>query len=173
MKHPITPNGYAALQRELRRLKAMRPELSRAIEVARAHGDLSENADYDAAKARSGMIEAKIRDIESTLAACEVLDPQKVASLDKVVFGLSARVEDLESGEEKVFAIVGSSESDVARGMVSFESPMGRALIGKCPGDVARVKLPGGSREYEVLEVFCGYQPENAVKESGDCAADD
>lgn len=160
MKRPITPNGYQALQQELRRLKASRPELSRAIETARAHGDISENADYDAAKAKSGMVEAKIRDIESSLAKADIIDPRKIASHERVVFGLSVIIQDVDSGEEKNLRLVGSDESDVERGMISFESPLGRSLIGKKVGDVARAKLPSGVREYEILRIFCDYETE-------------
>lgn len=159
MKRPMTPNGHNALRRELRKLKCQRPEASRAIEVARAHGDITENADYEAAKARSGMLEARIRDIESKLAEAEIIDPLKIANLDRVVFGLSVKVQDIDGGEEKVVSIVGSDESDVERGLISFESPIGKSLIGKVLGDVARVKLPNGIRELEILEIFCDYKP--------------
>jgi len=143
----------------------MRPELSEALEAARAHGDISENADYDAAKARSGMIEAKIRDLESRLAGCEVVDPQKIRNLEKIVFGLSARVQDLESGEEKTFTVVGNAESDAGKGLVSYESPIGRSLIGKRVGDVVKTRLPNGVREFEILEIFCGYRAEESAAE--------
>ena len=158
MKTPITQNGYDSLRKELRKLKALRPELSRAIEVARAHGDISENADYDAAKARSGMVEAKIRDIEAKLASAEVVDPRRITSFEKVVFGLSVRIEDLDSGEQRVVSLVGTDESDAEKGFISFESPLGKSLIGKAVGDVARAKLPSGFKEHEVLEIFCSYE---------------
>ncbi|RIL02773.1 MAG: transcription elongation factor GreA [Proteobacteria bacterium] len=156
----MTPNGYNALRRELKRLKASRPELSRAIEVARAHGDISENADYDAAKNKSGMVEAKIRDIESKLAYAQIIDPLKIASMDKVVFGLSVKIEDLDSSESKKISLVGSDESDIDKGLISFESPLGKALIGKQLGDVVKVNLPAGSREFEIMEIFVDYVPE-------------
>lgn len=159
MKRPMTPNGYNALRRELKKLKAMRPELSRAIEVARAHGDLSENADYDAAKNKSGMVEAKIRDIETKLAMAEVIDPRRITSFNKVVFGLSVKIEEVDSGEGKTLTLVGSDESDVERGLISFESPLGRGLIGRSSGDTARLQLPGGTREYEIVEIFLDYTP--------------
>lgn len=158
MKRPMTPNGYRLLRNELRKLKSMRPELSRAIEVARAHGDISENADYDAAKDKSGMIEAKIRDIEAKLSNAEVIDPLKISQRERVVFGLSVRIADVDSGEERTLHIVGSDESDVERGYISFESPLGKGLIGKSLGDVARVQLPGGAREFEIMQIFCAYQ---------------
>lgn len=159
MKRPMTPRGYAALRTELTRLKAMRPELARAIEVARGHGDLSENGDYDAAKEKSGMTEAKIRDIEARLAMAEVIDPRKFGSdISRVVFGVSVKIEDLESGEQRVLSIFGAEESDVEKGWISFEAPLGKALIGKELGDVAKVPLPGGAREYEIIEIFVQYE---------------
>lgn len=158
MKRPMTPRGYATLRAELMKLKSMRPEIARMIEVARGHGDLSENGDYDAAKEKSGMTEAKIRDIEARLATAEVIDPLKLGKPGRVVFGSSVKIEDLESGEQKVLSIYGAEESDVAKGWISYETPLGKALIGKEEGDVARVALPGGAREYEVLEIFVSYE---------------
>ena len=165
MKLPMTPRGYAFLRKELQRLKALRPELSRAIEVARGHGDLSENADYDAAKEHSGLVEAKIRDIEGRLSNAQVIDPRKNPQPSKVVFGVSVKVEDVDSGETKVLTVVGSEESNVDRGWVSFESPIAKGLIGKQVGDTARVKLPAGQREFEVLEIFVEYVEEQEVLE--------
>nr|AIA17883.1 MGS-like domain protein [uncultured bacterium] len=162
MKRPITPRGYNMLRAELQKLKAMRPELARAIEIARGHGDLSENGDYDAAKNKSGLTEAKIRDIEAKLSMADIIDPSKISDPQKVVFGVSAKVSDVDSGEERIFTIVGADESDVDRGWISCESPLGRGLIGRAPGDVARVQLPSGTREYEVIEVFVDYQQEQA-----------
>ena len=158
MKRPMTPRGYAMLRAELMKLKAMRPEIARMIEVARGHGDLSENGDYDAAKEKSGMTEAKIRDIEARLATAEVIDPLKIGKPSRVVFGSSVKIEDLESGEQKLLSIYGAEESDVAKGWISYETPLGKSLIGKEEGDVARVALPGGAREYEVLEIFVSYE---------------
>ena len=158
MKRPMTPRGYAALRSELLRLKATRPELARAIEVARAHGDLSENADYDAAKAKSGMVEAKIRDLESRLSVAEIIDPRKLGTPARVVFGVSVRIEDVESGEPRVISIVGAEESNVEKNWISFEAPLGKSLIGKEVGDVARVQLPAGVKEYEVVEIFVLYE---------------
>lgn len=157
MKRPMTPRGYDALRTELQKLKAMRPELARAIEVARGHGDLSENGDYDAAKNKSGMVESKIRDIETKLAMADVIDPRKLGNPSKVLFGCSVSIEDMDSGDKRKVMIVGSDESDVDRGWISFESPLGKALIGKEVGDVAKASLPGGAREYEVLEIFVQY----------------
>ena len=158
MKRPMTPRGYATLRAELMRLKALRPEIARMIEVARGHGDLSENGDYDAAKEKSGMTEAKIRDIEARLATAEVIDPLKLGKPARVVFGSSVKIEDVESGEQRTLSIYGAEESDVAKGWISYETPLGKSLIGKEEGDVARVALPGGAREYEVLEIFVSYE---------------
>jgi len=157
MKRTMTPRGYAAVKDELRRLKAQRPEIARAIEIARGHGDLSENADYDAAKNKSGLTEAKIRELESMLAQAEVIDPGALKNPTKVVFGVSVEVEDIDAGERKTVTIVGSEESDVSRGWISYESPLGRALIGKASGETVQVKLPGGTREYEIGEIFVDY----------------
>lgn len=154
MKKTMTPRGYASIKEELRKLKAQRPELARAIELARGHGDLSENADYDAAKNRSGLIEAKIRELEGRLAQAQIIDPAGIKDPQRVVFGVSARIEDVESGEQRTITIVGAEESDVSRGWISYESPLGRALIGKEPGETVQAALPGGAREYEILEVF-------------------
>jgi transcription elongation factor GreA len=158
MKRPMTPRGYNTLRAELMKLKAMRPEIARMIEVARGHGDLSENGDYDAAKEKSGMTEAKIRDIEARLAVAEIIDPSKFGSVNRVVFGSSVKIEDVDSGEKKVLSIYGAEESDIEKGWISFEAPLGKALIGKEEGDVVKVPLPGGAREYEVLEIFISYE---------------
>jgi transcription elongation factor GreA len=149
------------MRAELQRLKATRPELARAIEVARGHGDLSENGDYDAAKEKSGMTEAKIRDLEAKLSMAEIIDPRKLGQPGKVVFGVSVRIEDMNSGEVRALSIVGADESDVDRGWISIESPLGRGLIGKEQGDVARVQLPAGVREYEITEIFIDYIEES------------
>jgi transcription elongation factor GreA len=154
----MTPRGYNTLRAELMKLKAMRPEIARMIEVARGHGDLSENGDYDAAKEKSGMTEAKIRDIEARLAVAEIIDPSKFGSVNRVVFGSSVKIEDVDSGEKKVLSIYGAEESDIEKGWISFEAPLGKALIGKEEGDVVKVPLPGGAREYEVLEIFISYE---------------
>lgn len=165
MKRPITPRGYNALRSELQKLKGMRPELARAIEVARGHGDLSENGDYDAAKEKSGMTEAKIRDIEAKLSMAEIIDPRKLNNPAKVTFGVSVRIEDMNSGESRTLAIVGADESDADRGWISIESPLGRGLIGKEAGDVARIQLPAGVREYEIIEIFVEYTEDEQAAE--------
>lgn len=155
MKRPITPRGYKNLQDELIRLRALRPELALAIEIARGHGDLSENGDYDAAKERSGMTEAKIRDLEAKLSWAEIIDPRKIPHPSKVVFGVTVKLTDVESNDEKVYEILGPDESDIEKGWISIESPLGRALVGKEPGDT--VKAGAQAKEYEVSEIFIGY----------------
>jgi transcription elongation factor GreA len=165
MKRPITPRGYNNLRSELQRLKALRPELARAIEVARGHGDLSENGDYDAAKEKSGMTEARIRDIESKLSMAEIIDPSKLNIKDKVIFGASVKVEDVDSGESRTFTIVGADESVVEKGWISCESPLGKGLIGRIIGDIAKVQLPAGSKEYEIVEVYIEYEHEEVISE--------
>ena len=160
MKRPITPRGYDALREEIQKLKAMRPELAKAIEIARGHGDLSENADYDAAKEKSGMVEAKIRNIDSILSNCEVIDPNKINSTDKVVFGVTVEIEDVDSGETKKISLVGPDESDADKGWISIESPLGRSLIGQELGGIAKVNLPSGTKEYEVMEISIDYEQE-------------
>jgi transcription elongation factor GreA len=149
------------------KLKAMRPELANAIEIARGHGDLSENGDYDAAKEKSGMVEAKIRDIETRLAMAEVIDPRKMALGERVVFGATVTIEDVDSGERRVVSIYGAEESDIDRGWISFETPLGKGLIGKELGDVAKIELPGGAREYEIIEITVSYD-EGDLSEAGD-----
>ena len=163
MKRPMTPRGYAALRSELMKLKSMRPELARAIEVARGHGDLSENGDYDAAKEKSGMVEAKIRDMETRLAMAEVIDPRKLTISERVVFGATVTIEDVDSGERRIISIYGAEESDVEKGWISFEAPLGKGLIGKEVGDVVKVALPGGAREYEIVELAVTYEESEEI----------
>lgn len=160
MKKIMTQRGYRGLQEELKKLKGQRPEIAKMIEEARANGDLSENADYDAAKNKSGMTEAKIRNIEAQLAEAEVVDPNKIVDTSKVKFGVTVVIEDLDSEEIKQYSIYGTEESDVAKGWISYESPLGRALIGKALGDTVAVALPGGRREYEILEIRVDYLDE-------------
>ncbi len=153
---PMTQEGYEARMAELKRLKTKdRYEIAKEIEVARAHGDLSENAEYEAAKDKQGHIEAKIRDLEDKLARAEVIDPSKLES-DKVVFGATVVLEDMDTGEEIRVQIVGPEEGDAKQGRISVHSPMARALIGKEVEDEAVVRAPGGTRSYEVKEIrFC------------------
>lgn len=150
---PMTQEGYENLRAELKRLKTKdRYEVAKEIEVARAHGDLSENAEYEAAKEKQGHLEAKIREIEDKLARAEVIDPSKLTS-DKVVFGAIVELEDLDTGEEIRVQIVGPDEGDVKQGKISIHSPMARALIGKEVEDEAVVRAPGGIRSYEVKAI--------------------
>lgn len=148
---PMTVRGKALLDAELRKLMLEdRPEVIRAIEEARAHGDISENAEYDAAKERQGMIEGRIAEIQGKLAGAEVVNPSEIKS-DRVVFGAFVTVMDQETEEEFTYQIVGVDESDVKKGMISILSPLARALIGKKVGDVAVVQSPKGDKDYEVL----------------------
>ena len=150
---PMTTGSHKVLQEELHRLKTVeRPKASKAIEVARAHGDLSENAEYDAAKEAQGMLEARIRDLESKLATAQVVDVSKLSG-SKVVFGATVLLSDVDSGDERSITIVGEDEADADRGLVSYNSPLARAVIGKSVDDIAKVRLPSGMKEYEILDV--------------------
>jgi transcription elongation factor GreA len=153
-KHPMTVSGAQRLKVELQRLKTVeRPAIVRAIAEARSHGDISENAEYDAAKERQGFLEARIRDIESKLAHAHVVDPAQVDAGGKIVFGATVDLEDLASGDEVSYQIVGDDEAEIKAGKISVNSPIARALIGKHVGDTAEVDAPAGVREYEVLAV--------------------
>ncbi|MBI4509972.1 MAG: transcription elongation factor GreA [Deltaproteobacteria bacterium] len=152
-KVPMTPRGQQRLKEELKRLKEIeRPAVIKAIEEARGHGDLSENAEYDAAKERQSFIEGRIRDIESKLALANVIDPAKLTG-DKVVFGATVTISDSESGEEQTYMIVGEDEADIKNGRISITAPVARALIGREVGDLVKVKTPKGIREMEVARV--------------------
>jgi transcription elongation factor GreA len=153
-KHPMTTAGAERLKAELHRLKTVeRPAIVRAIGEARLHGDISENAEYDAAKERQGFLEARIRDIESKLAHANVVNPAEVDAGGRVVFGATVDLEDRASGDEVSYQIVGDDEADIKAGKISVSSPIARALIGKHAGDTAEVEAPAGLREYEVLAV--------------------
>jgi transcription elongation factor GreA len=153
-KHPMTTNGAELLKAELQRLKTVeRPAIVRAIGEARLHGDISENAEYDAAKERQGFLEARIRDIESKLAHAHIVNPAEIDAGDRVVFGATVDLEDLASGDEVSYQIVGDDEADIKAGKISVSSPIARALIGKHAGDTAEVEAPAGMRGYEVLAV--------------------
>jgi transcription elongation factor GreA len=160
MKKIMTPRGHRSLQEELKNLKSQRPIIAAAIEEARSNGDLSENADYDAAKNKSGMIEAKIRNIESALAEAEIIDPKKITDTSSVKFGVTVVIQDIDTEEVKQFSIYGTEESDVSKGWISYESPLARSLIGKLLDDVVMVTLPGGRREYEIQEIKVDYLDE-------------
>jgi len=150
-KVPMLEEGYRKLNDELRRLKGERPEIVEAIEAARAHGDLSENAEYHAAKERQGHIEATIADLEDRLSRAMVIDP-KTLSGDKVVFGATVTLKD-EDGKKVKYQLVGQVEADAKDGRISYNSPLGRALIGREAGDEVEVSTPSGDRYYEVKKV--------------------
>ena len=152
-KFPMTPAGHEYMKKRLFKLKNVdRFTNAKAIEVARGHGDLSENADYSAAKEEQGMIEAKIRELEAKLALSEVIDPTKLSG-SRVKFGATVTIEDSENGESQTLTIVGEHEADIKRGRISFAAPVARALIGKEVGEVVVVTTPKGKREFEVSEV--------------------
>jgi transcription elongation factor GreA len=153
-KVPLTVKGAEKLRAELKRLKSEeRPRAIEAIAVARAHGDLKENAEYHAAREQQGLIEARIRDIEAKLSHAQIIDVTVVAVEGKVVFGATVDLVDSDSGNEMTYQIVGEDEADIKAGLVSVGSPIARALIGKEEGEVATVQAPGGIREYEIVEV--------------------
>ncbi len=150
---PVTPEGYAALRRELEKLKRVeRPENIRAIEEARAHGDLSENAEYSAAKERQGFIEGRIGELEYKMASLDVINPENLPR-DRVVFGSRVLLENQETGQDVEYQLVGPDESDVEQGRISILSPLGRAMIGKKPGDELMIDVPAGRRGYELIEI--------------------
>jgi transcription elongation factor GreA len=150
----MTVEGEKRLKAELARLKGVeRHAVIAAIAEARSHGDLSENADYDAAKERQGFIEGRIAEIEHKLAGAQVIDPSTVDAEGRVVFGATVEIEDAGSGERRTYQIVGDDEADIKHGKISINSPIARSLIGKTEGDVADVDAPVGIRSYEVLAV--------------------
>lgn len=154
MSVPLTVNGAEKLKAELHRLKTVdRPNVIAAIAEARSHGDLSENAEYDAAKERQGFIEGRIAEIEGKLSNAQVIDPRELDAEGRVVFGATVELEDVEAGKPVTYQIVGDDEADLKAGMISVNSPIARALIGKYAGDVAEVQAPGGIREYEIVDV--------------------
>jgi transcription elongation factor GreA len=154
MPIPITARGAERLKAELQRLKAVdRPAVIQAIKEAREKGDLSENAEYDAARERQGFIEGRILELEGKLASLQIIDPATVDAGGRVVFGATVELEDASSGEVVKYQIVGDDEADIKSGMISVSSPIARALIGKSEGDVAEVLAPAGKRAYEILEV--------------------
>lgn len=151
---PLTASGAERLQKELHRLKTIeRPEVINAIAEARAQGDLSENAEYDAARERQGFVEGRIQELEGTLSNAQIIDPAALEVEGRAVFGATVEIEDLESGERVTYQIVGDVEADIRSNRISVSSPVARALIGKSEGDVVEVKAPAGIREYEVLGV--------------------
>ena len=153
-KFPITLRGAELLREELKRLKTVeRPSVVAAIAEARSHGDLSENAEYDAAKERQGFIEGRIAEVERKLANAQIIDPAALDADGRVVFGATVDLEDMDSGQKVSYQIVGDDEADLKQNKISLNSPVARSLIGKFAGDVVEVQTPGGRREYEILDV--------------------
>lgn len=153
-KVPLTVTGAEQLRQELHRLKTVdRPNVIAAIAEARSHGDLSENAEYDAAKERQGFIEGRIQELEGKVSNAQIIDPKLLDADGRCVFGATVDLEDQESGKAVTYQIVGDDEADIKLGKVSVSSPLARALIGKYAGDIAQVQAPGGLREYEILDV--------------------
>lgn len=154
IKVPLTVVGAEMLKQELHHLKTVeRPNVIQAISEARAQGDLSENAEYDAAKERQGFIEGRIAELEGKLSNAQIIDPTSIEAEGRIVFGATVELEDLETGDVVKYQIVGDDEADIKLGKISVSSPISRALIGKFAGDVAEVQAPAGIREYEVLGV--------------------
>ncbi len=155
-RYPTTPEGAVKLREELRHLKDVeRLKVSREIGVAREHGDLSENAEYHAAKERQGMIEARVKDLEDKLSRAEVIDPSKLSG-SRVAFGAKVTISNVDSGEEVTYRILGAEESNLDRGSISITSPLARALLGREVGDEVKVRMPAGERAYEVVSVEFG-----------------
>jgi transcription elongation factor GreA len=153
MPTPITKKGYEALKAELDRLKKIeRPKVIEAIAEARSHGDLSENAEYEAAKERQGFIESRITELERKLAEARIIETANLAS-ETVVFGATVVLLDVQAGEQKTYTLVGQDEADLKNGRISVQSPVGKALIGHRVGDLVEVKTPARQAEYEVLEI--------------------
>jgi transcription elongation factor GreA len=151
---PLTVHGAERLRQELHHLKTVeRPAVINAIAEARAQGDLSENAEYDAARERQGFIEARISELEATLSNAHVINPLELDADGRAVFGATVEIEDLDSGDRVVYQIVGDVEADIRANRISVSSPVARALIGKTEGDVVEVQAPSGLREYEVISV--------------------
>jgi transcription elongation factor GreA len=151
---PVTKEGYEALKKELENLKRVeRPQNIKAIEEARAHGDLSENAEFAAAKDRQGFIEGRIGELGFKLANADIINPDKLPK-DKAVFGHRVLLENIDTGEDVQYQLVGPDESDIEQGRISISSPLGRAILGKKPGDELTVEVPGGKRMYELVEIL-------------------
>ena len=151
---PITKRGAEKLKEELHRLKTVdRPAVINAIAEARAQGDLSENAEYDAAKDRQGFIEGRIQEVEGKLSAAQIIDPTAIDAGGKVVFGATVELEEESTGESVTYQIVGEDEADLKQGLINVGSPIARALIGKDEGDTAEVQAPGGLKRYEIVAV--------------------
>lgn len=152
---PVTVRGAELLKEELQRLRSVdRPNIIQAIAEARAQGDLSENAEYEAAKERQSFIEGRISEVEAKLSNLQIIDPQILNAEGRVVFGATVNIEDVDSGDKKTYQIVGEDEADIKNGKISVSSPIARGLIGKSEGDIAEILAPGGIKEYEILEVL-------------------
>lgn len=152
--YPLTVVGAEKLRTELQNLKSVeRPAVIQAIAEARAHGDLSENAEYDAAKEKQGFVEGRIADIEGKLSNAQIIDPTTLDADGRIVFGATVELEDVKTGDPVSYQIVGDDEANIKLGMISVSSPIARALIGKYAGDSVDVQAPGGVRQYEVLDV--------------------
>jgi transcription elongation factor GreA len=153
-KVPLTVYGAELLRQELHRMKTVdRPSVIAAIAEARSHGDLSENAEYDAAKERQGFIEGRIKELEGKISNAQIIDPKLLDADGRCVFGATVDLEDLDSGQKVTYQIVGDDEANIKDSKISVSSPIARALIGKYAGDVAEVQAPGGVREYEIIDV--------------------
>jgi len=153
-KTPVTVAGAEKLRLELHKLKTVeRPNVIAAIAEARSHGDLSENAEYDAAKERQGFIEGRIKELEGKVSNAQIIDPRLLDADGRCVFGATVELDDLDSAQTVTYQIVGDDEADVKEGKISISSPIARALIGKYAGDIAEVQAPGGVREYEIIDV--------------------
>ena len=151
---PVTREGYEALKKELKNLKRVeRPQNLKAIEEARAHGDLSENAEFAAAKERQGFIEGRIGELGFKLANSDIINPDNLPK-DRAVFGHRVLLENIDTGEDVEYQLVGPDESDIARGRISISSPLGRAILGKKPGDELILVVPAGKRVYELVEIL-------------------
>jgi len=151
---PITKNGYEVLKKELNNLKKVeRPQNIKAIEEARAHGDLSENAEFDAAKDRQGFIEGRIGELTFKLANADIIDTDKLPR-DRAVFGSKVVIENIDTGEDIEYQLVGPEESDIDKGRISVSSPLGKEIVGKKPGDEFAIQVPGGKRNYELVEIL-------------------
>jgi len=153
-RNPMTLRGAEALRNELRRLKSEdRPRVIKAIAEARSHGDLSENAEYHAAREQQGFIEGRIGEIEANLSTAEIIDPSSMTNNGKVIFGVTVDLEDQDGGKSISYQIVGEDEADIKSGRISITSPIARALVGKSSGDVVEVSAPGGKHSYEIVKV--------------------
>ena len=156
-RNPVTPEGYEALVAALKREKEIvRPGIVRDIEEARAHGDISENSEYEDAKERQALCEGRIQELENRVAAAEIIDVKKLQPSERVVFGTTVLIENADTGEERTWRIVGETEAEVADRKISYKSPLGKALIGRSAGDEVTVPAPSGKQNWEIVEVRYG-----------------